>query len=82
MRYEVLRNEEGRVLTGRHVALYRDGQGQLHAITSICTHRVATSVGMTRTRSGTAPVGSRFTATGEVIRGPATRPLVVVDIPN
>ena len=39
MPHDDLPKEGGQVLTDQHVALYRDGQGQLHAISSVCTHR-------------------------------------------
>jgi len=78
-----LQKEQGRVLTDQHVALYRDGQGQLHAITSICTHRACDVGWNDQGKTWDCPChGSRFTPTGEVINGPAVMPLAAVDVPG
>jgi len=83
MPHDDVQKEEGRVLTDRHVALYRDGQGQLHAITSICTHRGCDVGWNDQDKTWDCPChGSRFTPTGKVIKGPAVRSLAVVDIPD
>ena len=83
MPYDDLLKEQGRVLKEKHVALYRDGEGQLHAITSICTHRGCDVHWNDHEKVWDCPChGSRFAATGEVIHGPATSPLAVVKIPE
>ena len=83
MPYENVQNEQGEVLTDKHIALYRDGQGQLHAITSICTHRGCDVHWNNADRVWDCPChGSRFAPNGEVIRGPARTPLAAVDIPK
>ncbi|MGH7556157.1 MAG: Rieske 2Fe-2S domain-containing protein [Longimicrobiales bacterium] len=83
MPYDDLSNGAGRVLTDRHVALYRDGQGQLHAITSICTHKACDVDWNEQDKVWDCPChGSRFTPTGEVVSGPAQKPLAAVDVPE
>ena len=81
--YENLQSDHGEVLTDKHIALYKDGKGKLHAITSICTH-MGCDVGWNdKEKVWDCPChGSRFGATGEVLRGPAQRPLAAVDIPK
>ena len=39
MPHDDLPNDTGMTLRDRHVALYRDPGGELHAISSVCTHR-------------------------------------------
>jgi Rieske Fe-S protein len=78
-----LQNEQGEVLTDKHIAIYRDAQGQLHAITSVCTHRGCDVRWNDEEKVWDCPChGSRFGATGEVLRGPAQTPLAAVDIPK
>lgn len=81
--HDELAKGEGRVLIDQRVALYRDDQGQLHAISSICTHRGCNVGWNDHEKVWDCPChGSRFTPTGEVIKGPAVRPLAAVDIPS
>jgi Rieske Fe-S protein len=60
----------------RQRALYRDDSGELHTLSARCTH-LGCIVGFNRAeRTWDCPChGSRFAATGEVIEGPAVRPL-------
>jgi len=83
MPHEDLEKREGRVLLDQHVALSRDAQGSLHAVTSICTH-MGCDVGWNDIdKTWDCPChGSRFTATGEVIHGPAARPLAAIPVPE
>ncbi len=83
MPHDDLAKGQGRVLTDQHVALYRDGQGQLHARSSICTH-MRCDVGWNHEdKVWDCPChGSRFAPTGEVLNGPAVTPLPAVDIPK
>jgi glycine/D-amino acid oxidase-like deaminating enzyme/nitrite reductase/ring-hydroxylating ferredoxin subunit len=69
---------EGRVVgagVGQR-AVYRDDSGQVHTLSARCTH-LGCIVGFNRAeRTWDCPChGSRFAATGEVIEGPAVRPL-------
>jgi Rieske Fe-S protein len=74
---------EGKVLADQHVALYRDDQGQLHASSSVCTHVGCDVEWNDLDKVWDCPChGSRFTPVGEVVNGPAARPLPSVDIPK
>ncbi|MCK9510030.1 MAG: FAD-dependent oxidoreductase [Pigmentiphaga sp.] len=58
------------------VAAYRDDTGALHAVSAVCTH-MGCLVGWNQTdRSWDCPChGSRFDVDGQVLHGPATKPL-------
>lgn len=76
-----LSNNQGRVLTDRHIALYRDGEGQIHALSSVCTHRGCDVEWNDQDKVWDCPChGSRFALAGEVINGPAVLPLPPVDV--
>lgn len=58
------------------VAAYRDEAGTLHAVSPVCTHMGCTVTWNTAETTWDCPChGSRFTIGGEVIEGPALRPL-------
>jgi len=83
MPHDDLLNNTGTVLTGKHVALYRDSKGALHAISSVCTHMGCTVGWNDEDKTWDCPChGSRFSPSGEVIHGPATKPLPIVEIPK
>ena len=78
-----LQNDQGLVLADRHVALYRDAEGRLHAITSVCTHRGCDVRWNDGDKVWDCPChGSRFSPTGDVIRGPALKALAAVEVPE
>ena len=60
----------------------RDERGALHAVSAVCTH-MGCIVGWNETdRSWDCPChGSRFALDGEVIHGPAVKPLVRAEVP-
>jgi glycine/D-amino acid oxidase-like deaminating enzyme/nitrite reductase/ring-hydroxylating ferredoxin subunit len=65
------------------IAAYRDPNGVLHARSAVCTH-VGCIVHWNSTESSwDCPChGSRFSVDGEVISGPARRPLAAASIPE
>jgi glycine/D-amino acid oxidase-like deaminating enzyme/nitrite reductase/ring-hydroxylating ferredoxin subunit len=69
---------EGRVVSagGRQVALSRDDEGNLHAVSARCTHLGCIVDWNPAERSWDCPChGSRFGPDGTVLEGPASRPL-------
>lgn len=63
-------------IDGKTVAAFKDEQGQVHAVSAVCTH-MGCILGWNETdRSWDCPChGSRFALDGEVIHGPATKAL-------
>lgn len=63
-------------IDGSATAAFRDEQGELHAVSAVCTH-IGCLVGWNETdRTWDCPChGSRFDLAGEVIHGPAVAPL-------
>ncbi len=66
---------------GHNVAAWRDPEGQVHAVSAVCTH-MGCLVGWNETdRSWDCPChGSRFGHDGKVLHGPAVKPLAPVGI--
>jgi glycine/D-amino acid oxidase-like deaminating enzyme/nitrite reductase/ring-hydroxylating ferredoxin subunit len=64
---------------GEHCAAYRDETGILHVVSGVCSH-LGCTVGFNDVeKTWECPChGSRFTAEGAVLQGPATRPLAPV----
>ena len=83
MPHDDLLKNTGTVLTDQHVALYRDPGGELHAISSVCTHRGCDVDWNDQDKVWDCPChGSRFSPEGDVIHGPAAKPLPRVEIPE
>ena len=83
MPHNDLPKNTGKVLTDQHVALYRDQDGVLHAISSVCTHRGCDVGWNDQDKVWDCPChGSRYAPDGEVIHGPAVKPLAQVEIPE
>ena len=63
-------------IDGKNVAAFKDEQGHVHAVSAVCSH-MGCIVGWNETdRTWDCPChGSRFELSGEVIHGPATKPL-------
>ncbi len=75
---EDLERGEGAIVTsnGRKVAGYRDDAGGLHAVSARCTHLGCQVAWNAAERTWDCPChGSRFTTDGEILNGPATKPL-------
>ena len=63
-------------LRGERLAMYRDPQGTLHAVSSVCTHLGCLVKFNNAEKTWDCPChGSRFGVDGAVLDGPATRPL-------
>jgi glycine/D-amino acid oxidase-like deaminating enzyme/nitrite reductase/ring-hydroxylating ferredoxin subunit len=80
---QALQPAEGRIVRvgRRQLAMYRDENGQLHALSARCTHLGCIVEWNTAERTWDCPChGSRFTATGVVMEGPAVAPLPVMTV--
>ncbi|MFB9895532.1 FAD-dependent oxidoreductase [Planobispora takensis] len=66
---------------GQRCAVYRDDNGQLHAVSAVCTH-LGCVVGFNDAeRTWECPChGSRFDVDGSILQGPATEPLDRLDL--
>ena len=63
-------------LDGEKVAAFRDEDGTLHAVSPVCTHLGCQLNWNSGDRSWDCPChGSRFSPDGEILHGPAVRPL-------
>ncbi|MEU0787357.1 FAD-dependent oxidoreductase [Streptomyces sp. NPDC006173] len=61
---------------GRPCAVHRDGRGDLHAVSAVCTHLGCLVAFNNAERTWECPChGSRFGIDGQVLQGPALRPL-------
>lgn len=77
-RPEDLTNGEGAVVTvdGKRAGAYKDEQGTLHIVDTTCTHMGCELEWNLGERSWDCPChGSRFSITGDVMEGPAKKPL-------
>ncbi|MFD6109033.1 FAD-dependent oxidoreductase [Streptomyces yangpuensis] len=73
-----LRPGDGTVVraAGRPCAVHRDDEGELHAVSAVCTHMGCLVAFNNAERTWECPChGSRFGIDGEVLQGPALRPL-------
>jgi Rieske Fe-S protein len=65
----------------RKLAVYRDGQGKLHAVSAVCTHLGCVVHFNSAEGSWDCPChGSRFDTNGEVLHGPAATPLPITNL--
>jgi glycine/D-amino acid oxidase-like deaminating enzyme/nitrite reductase/ring-hydroxylating ferredoxin subunit len=68
---------------GTKYAIYRDPHGRVHALSPICTHLACDVRWNTAERSWDCPChGSRFTAEGKVLNGPAVGDLAQTPLPR
>jgi nucleotide-binding universal stress UspA family protein len=79
---EIGTGEGGIVTSGDHkVAVYRDRKGVAHTLSARCTHMGCTVKWNPTETTWDCPChGSRFSATGEVVAGPAAKPLAPTDL--
>jgi nucleotide-binding universal stress UspA family protein len=79
---EIGTGEGGIVTSGDHkVAVYRDRKGVAHTLSAKCTHMGCTVKWNPAETTWDCPChGSRFSATGEVVNGPAAKPLPPTDL--
>ncbi len=81
MPHDDVPKDNGKVLADQRVALYRDHQGELHALSSVCTHQACDVEWNDQDKVWHCPChGSRFAPAGDVINGPAVKPLPPADI--
>jgi glycine/D-amino acid oxidase-like deaminating enzyme/nitrite reductase/ring-hydroxylating ferredoxin subunit len=69
---------EGRIIEvdGRKIAAYRSDSGKLHCVSPVCTHMKCDVAWNPAERTWDCPChGSRFTPEGDVLNGPAHKPL-------
>jgi nucleotide-binding universal stress UspA family protein len=79
---EIGKGEGGIVATGDHkVAVYRDQKGVVHAVSAKCTHMGCTVKWNPSQKTWDCPChGSRFSPFGQVVNGPAAKPLEPTDL--
>ncbi|EHQ90928.1 FAD-dependent oxidoreductase [Desulfosporosinus youngiae] len=73
-----IRPGEGKIIeaNGQRSGAYRDGQGTLHVVDTTCTHMGCELNWNSAEKSWDCPChGSRFSCEGDVVEGPALRPL-------
>ena len=74
---------EGRVVKyeGKSLALYKDEEGKMHAVSTVCPHAKCSVGWNSAEKSWDCPChGSRFGIDGEVLTGPARQGLEVIEI--
>lgn len=77
-KYINLKRGEGKIveIEREKVGAFRDDIGKLHLVNTTCTHMGCELTWNSAERSWDCPChGSRFTYTGEIIQGPAVKPL-------
>jgi glycine/D-amino acid oxidase-like deaminating enzyme/nitrite reductase/ring-hydroxylating ferredoxin subunit len=82
---KALKRNEGKILRlkGRKVAAYRDENGQVTLCSPVCTHLKCIVTWNNAEKTWDCPChGSRFKPTGEVLSGPAEKPLEQLPVPK
>ena len=79
---EIGKGEGGIVVTGDHkVAVYRDEKGVVNALSAKCTHMGCTVKWNPSQKTWDCPChGSRYSPSGQVVNGPAAKPLEPTDL--
>ena len=64
---------------GQQIGAYKDDSGNVHAVDTTCTHLGCSVNWNSSEKSWDCPChGSRFTIKGEILEGPAMKPLEVI----
>lgn len=82
-RIDALQNNEACVIEkeGQKIGVYKDDDGKLHAVDTTCTHLGCEVNWNNAENSWDCPChGSRFTYDGEILNGPAEKPLKKIDL--
>lgn len=77
-----IKPDEGAIveLKGKKVAVYKDAQGKILKLSPLCTHLKCTVCWNPSGKTWDCPChGSRFKKDGEVLNGPASKPLKKID---
>ncbi|MEO6732041.1 MAG: FAD-dependent oxidoreductase [Ferruginibacter sp.] len=80
-----LANDEGRVVKyeGHTMGIYKDMEGQLHAVDTVCPHVKCTVIWNAAEKSWDCPChGSRFSIEGELLTVPAVSDLEKIELAN
>lgn len=78
-----VKSGQGKVIeiNGERVAAYRDDEGRLSLVSAVCTHMGCAVAWNSAEGTWDCPChGSRFTSSGEVMAGPAERPLKSIEL--
>ncbi|WP_162987515.1 FAD-dependent oxidoreductase [Metabacillus litoralis] len=78
-----IRNDEGSVVVvnGKRAGCYKDNEGNVNLVDTTCTHMGCEVEWNSGDRTWDCPChGSRFSVTGDVVEGPAKKPLKKVDM--
>ncbi|WP_338787973.1 FAD-dependent oxidoreductase [Metabacillus sp. FJAT-53654] len=82
-RIEDIANDEGSVVVvnGKRAGCYKDKEGNINLVDTTCTHMGCEVEWNSGDRSWDCPChGSRFSVSGDVLEGPAKKPLKKVDL--
>ncbi|MDQ3187243.1 MAG: FAD-dependent oxidoreductase [Pseudomonadota bacterium] len=74
---------EGAILRqgGKRIAIYRDDEGKIHSLSAACTHLGCVVSWNAAEKSWDCPChGSRFSVNGQVLHGPAAKPLEPIQL--
>ncbi|MGH8762938.1 MAG: FAD-dependent oxidoreductase [Nitrosospira sp.] len=65
----------------KRIAIYRDDEGEIHALSAACTHLGCVVAWNAAEKSWDCPChGSRFNVNGQVLHGPAAKPLEAIQL--
>jgi Rieske Fe-S protein len=66
---------------GKKIAAYRDEQGNVHALSPVCTHAACIVGWNSEEKSWDCPChGARYDIDGQILTGPATRNLSPINL--